>query len=174
MRNAILLAVGLLSVSCATVRVDYDYDREVDFTAYTTYNYFSDLDSGMGEMDERRLIGILDSILQTRGYRLAEEPDFYVNILSTVFQAGGRNSVGVGLGGGGRNIGGGISLGIPVGSPALKRSVQIDFVDAQRDALFWQAVAESGYREAATPAIREEKLRNLVKKVFSKFPPKGK
>jgi len=174
MRNAIILVVGLLSVSCATVRVDYDYDREADFTAYTTYNYFSDLDSGMSQLDERRLIGILDSTLQTKGYRLTEEPDFYINILSNVFQARGGNSVGVGLGGGGRNIGGGISLGIPVGSPTLKRRVQFDFVDAQRDALFWQAVSESGYRDGAAPGIREEKLRNMIKKVFSKFPPKGK
>ena len=163
-----------MSVSCATVRVDYDYDREADFTAYTTYNYFSDLDTGMSQLDERRLIGILDSTLQTRGYRLTEEPDFYINILSNVFQARGRNNVGVGLGGGGRNIGGGISLGIPVGSPALKRRVQFDFVDAQRDVLFWQAVSESGYRDGAPPGIREEKLRDIVKKVFSKFPPKGK
>src|SRR5690606_37711458 len=120
MRNAIILVVGLLSVSCATVRVNYDYDREADFTAYTTYNYFSDLDSGMSQLDERRLIGILDSTLQTKGYRLTEEPDFYINILSNVFQARGGNSVGVGLGGGGRNIGGGISLGIPVGGPDRK------------------------------------------------------
>src|SRR5690606_3301963 len=174
MRNAILLVVGLLSVSCATVRVDYDYDREADFSAYTTYNYFSDLDTGMSQHDERRLIGILDSTLQTRGYRLTEEPDFYINILSNVFQARGRNNVGVGLGGGGRNIGGGISLGIPVGSPALKRRVQFDFVDAQRDVLLWQAVSESGYRDGAPLRIREEKLRDIVKKVFSKFPPKGK
>ena len=174
MRIVLVLIFSLLFMACSSVRVNYDYDREVDFSAYTTYNYFSDMQSGLSPLDEKRLLAVLDSTLQSRGYRMVDEPDFLINILSSEYQSGPRNSVGLGLGGGGRNIGGGISVGIPVGPPALKRNIQFDFVDAQRDVLFWQAFSESGYRDNAPPLAKEEKLRALVKKVFSKFPPKGR
>lgn len=173
MRNMLIVVLCFLSVACSSVRVNYDYDKEADFTGYTTYNYFSDMNSGLSQLDEKRLVRILDSTLQSRGYRLAEEPDFFVNILSSEFQTAPSNSVGVGIGGGGRNMGGGISVGLPLGSPSVQRSIQFDFVDAQRDALFWQATAESGFRENASPSVREERLKVLVKKVFSKFPPKS-
>jgi hypothetical protein len=153
--------------------VNYDYDKEVDFSNYTTYNYFSDMDSGLSQLDEKRLVRILDSTLTSRGYRLAEEPEFFINILSNEFRKAPNNSVGVGIGGTGRNVGGGISVGIPVGNSGVQRSIQFDFVDAQRDALIWQAVAESGYRENASPSVRENNLEALVQKVFSKYPPKS-
>ncbi len=174
MRFVCSLILLFLVLSCTSVRVNYDYDKDIDFSSYTTYNYFSDMQSGLSQLDEKRLVRILDSTLKTRGYRLVEEPDFFINILSNEFQSAPNSSVGVGIGGGGRNVGGGISVGLPVGNPGIQRSIQFDFVDAQRDALFWQATAESGYRENASPSVRESNLRALVKKVFSKFPPKAK
>jgi len=171
---ALFMIFGFVLVSCSSIRVDYDYDKEVNFTNYNTYNYFSDIDSGLSQLDEKRLIRILDSTLQTKGYRLAEEPEFFINILSSEFRSAPSSSVGVGIGTGGRRVGGGISLGIPVGNQGIQRSIQFDFVDAERDALFWQAIAESGYRENASPSVREERMRALVKKVFSRFPPQSR
>jgi hypothetical protein len=63
---------------------------------------------------------------------------------------------------------------LPLGGSNWKRSIQFDLVDAQRDALIWQATSESGLRDNASPSVREEQLRAVVKKVFSKFPPKVK
>jgi len=164
----------VLLASCSSVEVNYDYDKTVDFSSYSTYNYYSDMQSGLSQLDEKRLLNALDSTLKARGYRLAEEPELFINIISNEYRSAPNNNVGVGLGGGGRNVGGGISVGLPLGGPNMQRSIQIDLVDAQRDALVWQAVAESGLRENASPSVREDKLRAVVKKVFSKFPPKVK
>lgn len=163
-----------LLTSCAGVRVNYDYDKATDFSNYSSYNYFSDMESGLSQLDERRLIRVLDSTLQSKGYLLAEEPDFYVNILSSQYRNAPNNNVGVGIGGTGRNVGGGVSVGLPLGNSGIQRQIQFDFVDSQKDALFWQATSESGYRENASPSVREERLRAVVKKVFSKFPPEHK
>ncbi|MEM9000384.1 MAG: DUF4136 domain-containing protein [Bacteroidota bacterium] len=157
--------------SCSTVRVNYDYDKGTNFSNYSTYNYFSDMETGLSQLDERRLLRVLDSTLQTKGYLLADEPDFFVNILSDSYRSGNRNSVGVGIGGTGGNVGGGLSVGIPVGGSGLERQIQFDFVDSQKDALFWQAVSESGFRDNASPSVREANLKAIVTKVFSRFPP---
>ncbi|WP_190809661.1 DUF4136 domain-containing protein [Flagellimonas sp. S3867] len=171
MRSFFLIVVCCLLISCAGVRVSYDYDKATDFSNYTSYNYFSDVESGLSGLDEKRLTRILDSTLQSKGYILAEEPDFFINILSSEYRSAPNNAVGVGIGGGGRNVGGGVSVGLPLGTSGIQRQIQFDFVDAQKDALFWQATSESGYRENASPSVREERLRAVVKKVFSKFPP---
>ncbi len=174
MRFFLWLVIIAMAVSCGSVKVDYDYDRGIDFSNYATYNYFSDMETGLSQLDERRLLRVLDSTLKTKGYLLAEEPDFFINILSNEFRNAQNNAVGVGMGGTGRNVGGGISLGIPVGSSGLQRMIQFDFVDAERDALIWQAISESGYRANASPSVREDKLRAVVNKVFSKYPPEKK
>ncbi len=171
MRCFFLIVVCSLVLSCAGVRVNYDYDKNTNFSNYTSYNYFSDIESGLSELDEKRLIHALDSTLQSKGYLLAEEPDFFINILSSEYRSSPNNAVGVGVGGTGRNVGGGISVGLPLGNSGIQRQIQFDFVDAQRDALFWQATSESGYRENASPNVREDRLNAVVKKVFSKFPP---
>lgn len=162
----------LLLTSCGVARVNYDYDNQTDFTSYTTYNYFSDMETGLSQLDEKRLMDALDATLGEKGFMFAEEPDIFINIKSSVFRSQQGNNVGVGLGGGGGNIGGGVSIGIPVGGPKLTRELQIDFVDSNKDMLIWQAISESPFREGDTPIEKQEKLQAVVTKIFSKYPPK--
>lgn len=170
MKNLVIIFIFLL-ISCNSVRVTYDYDKATDFTNYTTYNYFNDIESGLSELDEKRLVKALDSTMQVKGFLLAEEPDFFINILSSEFRTTPGNNVGIGVGGTGGNVGGGVSVGIPMGNSGWQRQIKFDFVDSQKDALFWQAVSESGYRDNASPSVREERLKAIVAKVFAKFPP---
>lgn len=162
----------ILFASCNATKVSYDYDQQTDFRSYTTYNYFGEMDTGLSGLDEKRLMDAMDATLGEKGLLFAEEPDILINIKSSVFRSQTGNNVGVGLGGGGGNVGGGVSLGIPVGGPKLARELQIDFVDANKDMLIWQALSESPFREGGTPMEKEEKLQVLVAKIFSKYPPK--
>ena len=128
MKYLFSVVVLCLLTSCAGTRVNYDYDKATDFSNYTSYNYFSDMDSGLSQLDEKRLLRALDSTLQTKGFLLTEEPDFYINILSSEFRSAPSNAVGVGIGGTGRNVGGGVSVGLPLGNSGIQRRIQFDFV----------------------------------------------
>ena len=173
MKHKTLLLVLFASLtSCNAIRVNYDYDKETDFTSYTTYNYYSDMNTGLSELDAKRLLHVLDDALKSKGLRYSSEPDFFVNIQSTTFQTPKKNTVGVGVGGTGRGVGGGVSVGIPVGRPDVFREITFDFVDSQKDMLFWQAISESSFKENASPDIREENLRQIIEKVLAKYPPK--
>ncbi|MDP5061814.1 MAG: DUF4136 domain-containing protein [Maribacter sp.] len=171
MRILFFSVVLLVLTSCGSARVNYDYDNQTDFTAYATYNYFGDMETGLSELDEKRLMDALDATLGEKGYQFAEEPDIFINIKSSVFKSQPANNVGVGLGGGNGGIGGGVSIGIPVGGPKMTRELQIDFVDSNKDMLIWQAVSESPFREGDTPQEKSEKLQVVVDKIFSKYPP---
>jgi len=172
MKKIMVFVLFLFLASCNTIRVGYDYDKEVDFTSYETYGYYSDLKTGLSELDTRRLLDAIDAEMQLKSIRFSEDPDFFVHIESRSFRAPRNNNVGVGIGGTGRNVGGGVSVGIPVGRSNLEREIRFDFIDSKKETLFWQAISESTFKENASPELREERLKAIVSKVFAKYPPK--
>ncbi|MCK5400175.1 MAG: DUF4136 domain-containing protein [Flavobacteriaceae bacterium] len=172
MKSLKILLFSLLIVSCASIRVNYDYDKTTVFDNYKTYNYYSDLQTGMNEFDTKRLLAAIDTNLQSKGFSLSETPDFFINIQSSEYQNTQRNTVGLGVGGGGRNVGGGLSLGIPIGQSNINRQIMIDFIDENGKGLFWQAVSESSFNPNASPEKREASLKAVVDKVLLQYPPK--
>lgn len=172
MRLIKILCVLLLVTSCATVQVNYDYETKYDFSKCKTYNYYSDLETGLSAFDQKRLISQLDEQLNAQGFSLSDSPDFYINITSSQYEEVRRSTVSVGAGTGGRNVGGGVSVGIPVGAPKMNRRIIIDFHDENGIGLFWQAVAQSSYNSNASPEKREANLKAIVAKVLEGFPPK--
>ncbi|MBQ4914082.1 DUF4136 domain-containing protein [Maribacter sp. MMG018] len=158
--------------SCGAVKVNYDYEKETDFSGYSTYGYFDDMQTGLSELDEKRFLMAMDITLQSKGLKFSEESDLLIDVKSAVYEDGPKNTVGVGIGGGGRSVGGGVSMGIPVGGEKLKRELQIDFIDAKKNVLVWQAISESVFKEEDPPVVKEEKMQELVLKIFEKYPPK--
>ena len=173
MKNLSLIIFLFLLVTCAPIRVNYDYERGVDFSKYKTYNYYSNINSGLSELDTERLLNALDEGLQTKGLGLSETPDFYIDIKSNTYQEVQNSSVGVGVGGTGGNVGGGISVGIPIGQTNYNRVIQFDFVDENGHGLFWQALSESSFTPNLAPEKREAMLKAIVTKVLEGFPPKN-
>lgn len=165
-----MLLLVLLIVSCGAPRVTYDYDKNTDFGKYKTYNFYPEIKTGLSELDNKRLFRQTDSILQSKGFKRTATPDFFVNISVSAYEDANRNTVGVGVGGGGRNVGGGISIGLPIGGARINQELIFDFVDVRKDELFWQAVAQGHYKEKATPEQRELYFKKVVEKVFSEYP----
>ena len=173
MKNLSFISLLFLIVSCAPIRVNYDYERAADFSKYKTYNYYSNIDSGLSELDTERLLNALDEGLRDKGIILSETPDFYIDIKSNTYQEVQNSSVGVGVGGTGGNVGGGISVGIPIGQTNYNRIIQFDFVDENGQGLFWQALSESSFSPNSLPEKREAILKAIVTKVIEGFPPKN-
>ncbi|WP_406684816.1 DUF4136 domain-containing protein [Seonamhaeicola sp. MEBiC1930] len=171
MKHIKIVLLALLIVSCAPIRVNYDFDKTTNFSQYKTYQYYGDMKTGLSELDTKRLLDAMDAKMTSLGFSVSENPDFLIDIRSAEFQGAPRQTVGVGLGGGGRNVGGGISIGIPVGSANVNRQITIDFVDEKGKGLFWQAVSESSFNPNANPEKREERLTAIVEKILVRYPP---
>ncbi|TGV02026.1 DUF4136 domain-containing protein [Flavivirga rizhaonensis] len=172
MKTLKIILLALLVVGCASIRVNYDYDKATQFDNYKTYNYYSDMNTGLSELDTKRLLNAIDIKMKAKGFNLSDSPDFFIDIKSSEYREAQRSNVGVGLGGGGGNVGGGISIGIPVGQSNINRQITIDFVDENKKQLFWQAVSESNYNPNAIPREREERLNAIVEKILLEYPPK--
>lgn len=168
-----LIIVMMLLTSCGTM-VNYDFEKSTDFSQYTTYNFFTDMDSGLSDLDNKRLLNAIDNKLQAMGLKKSDDPSFRIDIQSEEYANPQNSNFGVGVGGTGRNAGGGVSIGIPIGQSRLGRELVIEFVDDSKNGLFWQAVTNTDINPNAKPQKREADFIALVEKVFSKYPPKKK
>lgn len=170
MKNFLCLALLLFFFSCSPIYVNYDFDKAADFSKYKTYQYFGDMETGLSQLDTKRLLDALDIKLQANGFSISDNPDFLIDIKSTDFRNAQRETVGVGVGGGSGNVGGGISIGLPIGQTNMTREIVFDFVDASNKQLFWQAQSESRFNPRAEPLKREERFAAIVEKVLKKYP----
>ncbi len=166
------LFIALFITSCGGPRAVYDYDETAGFSSISSYQIFPDLESGMNQLDEQRLVITLTEQLAQKGFTTSQEPDIYVNFYSSEYQTPTRNSLGVGVGGSGRNVGVGISGGIPIGGPDNYRKITFDFIDVQNDVLIWQAVVEGKFDNNTSPERRAEQLSKMVEEALKGYPPK--
>jgi len=166
------LCLLLILASCTTPKAIFDYDRNTNFTQYKTYNFYPDIETGLSKLNDKRLFRLTDSIMQSRGFTRTATPDFYINIETAAFEPDRNAGVGVGVGGTGRNVGGGVTIGLPIGSSKRNQEIVIDLVDVRADQLFWQAIVEGYFKEEATPKERDAYFRAVLLKAFEKYPPK--
>ncbi len=167
-----LLFVFAIISSCNTPKAVYDYDDTVSFNNYKTYQLFPDFQSGLSQLDETRLIASLKNGMENEGFSTSEEPGVYVNVYSREFMDQNRTSIGVGIGGGGRSGGVGVSGGIPIENNSVILEVTIDFIDVTEDSLIWQAVVESKFNPNSSPEERRVMFDKMVQKALEGYPPK--
>jgi hypothetical protein len=109
--------------------------------------------------------------LTFKGLQQSNTPDFFINLASGMQEVYNKNTVGVGIGGGGRNVGIGVSGQIPIGGNQINQDLIFEFVDAKTNQLFWQGIITSSTDENMKPQEREAYLGMIVDKVLSGYPP---
>ncbi len=166
-----ILLISAALVSCG-VAVTLDYDKKIDFSQYTVYNFYPEIDSGLNELDNKRIIKAIDSVFQRQGYKKSNANQFHINFYAKESLSNSRNTIGIGVGGGGRNVGVGVSGGIPIGGKVINQTLTIDFIDTTRDMLIWQVIAEGKLKEKATPGEKEAYYIKVVEKALKNYPPK--
>jgi len=162
----------LVIIGCSSSKIAYDYDSQTDFNQYKTFNFFEDAGKGLNELDIKRVTYEITAALKAKGMQLTENPDMYINILSEERESLNRNTIGVGLGSGGRNVGFGISGGIPIESRKINQQLTIDFVESKYNQLIWQGISNSEIKEKTTPEERRVYYQKLIQKIMSNYPPK--
>ncbi|MGB7842164.1 MAG: DUF4136 domain-containing protein [Salinimicrobium sp.] len=168
-----ILPIFLFLYACSTTQVAYDYDEQANFSQYTTYSIYSQMDSGLSPLDEKRMVQSLEKGLQNANLSQAENPNLYINYYTEEYQQDNRERLGIGIGGGGGNVGVGVSGGIPIGAPDDFLRITFDLIDAKTKALVWQAVVDTKFNRNASPKARQEKFDVVVEKALKKYPPKN-
>lgn len=171
LKNLKYCIILLFLVGCSSSKVVYDYDTKTDFSKYKTYHFFEDAGDGLNELDIKRFTNSIDYVLDSLQLKKSETPSFFINVISEKSDVE-QDDFGIGIGGGGRNVGIGISTGISFGGKKINELITIDFVDAQSNKLFWQGVLNVKVREKIKPKDRVVLVERIVKKILSNYPPK--
>lgn len=173
MRRILIFGLSLLLLSCGAA-VEVDFDETADFTQFTTYNYYPSIESGLNQLDNKRVIRALDSLLPAKGITKSDNPDFLVNYYTRESIRVSNSSIGIGVGGGGGNVGVGVSGGIPVGRQKIEQELTIDFVETVKDKLLWKGVSFALKKEKTTPLQKQQYFTALIAKILNKYPPSKK
>ncbi|WP_029037111.1 DUF4136 domain-containing protein [Salinimicrobium xinjiangense] len=167
-----LFFLCLVLSACSGTQAVYDYDEQADFTAYNSVAIYPELRSGLSQLDEKRLMTAIEGQLTNESLSFSSNPDLYLNVYTEEYREQSRNSLGIGLGGTGRNVGVGVSGGIPLGGPETYLRLTFDLIDVSTDALVWQAVVDSKFDFNANPEERQRRFNKIVEEAFKAYPPK--
>jgi len=174
-----LFTVVLALSGCSSLRTASDYDKNVDFSTYKTYNFY---DKGiarvrLNNLDKRRLMAAVEAEMNAKGFVKADKPNLLVNLVVVAREKtdvyGPAYYGGWGWGGGWGWRGG---WGSPFwgGGPSyvnqyIEGTIIIDFLDPAKKILFWHGRG-SGFN-LDNLNKREERLYTGVREILAQYPP---
>jgi hypothetical protein len=162
----------LILSSCSSVRVNSDYDKNVDFSQFKTYAFQkSGVDKvEISDLDKRRILRAIDAEMTKKGYIKSETPDLLVNIFTKEREQIDVNqyntSWGYGFGWGWNPY---LWGGQTFVSSSTEGTLFIDLIDAKKKELVWQGEGD-GYLTKVR-SEKEARINEFVLNILAQFPP---
>ena len=175
MKTVKLIPLLLLFVlaSCSSVRVNSDYDKNVDFSQFKTYAYQkSGIDKvEISDLDKKRILKSIDEQMSLKGLTKSETPDLLVNIFTKERQQVDVNRFNTGFGYGygfGWNpfFYGSTSTNV---NSYSEGTLFIDLIDAKKKELIWQGEGEGTLTKDTNK--KDEVIKEFVTKILAQYPP---
>lgn len=164
-----VLALFLLT-SCGAIRVNSDYDKNVDFSKYKTYAFHKNgVDKvEISDLDKRRILKAIDNQMAAKGFTKSETPDVLINIFTKEREEINVNqfNAGWGYGWGWNPYFGGNATTV---TSNTKGTLYIDIIDAKQKELIWQGEGEGTLTKDTNK--KDEVIQEFVAKILSQYPP---
>jgi hypothetical protein len=174
MKTIYTLVIVLLSfISCQSVRVNADYDKNTSFDQYKNYAFHKDgIDKvEISDLDKKRILRALDQNLSNKGLIKSENPDVLINFFTkereqvTVSQFNMGWGWGWGWGWNPFMMGGNTMV-----DSYTEGTLYIDIIDAKTKELIWQGIGSGVLTQVAEK--KDEKINLFVTKILEQYPPK--
>lgn len=172
-KSPLAFIILLLMMSCSSVRVASDYDKNADFNSYKTFAFYkTGIDKAeISDLDKRRILKAIEAELLAKGFTKSETPDLLVSIFTKSREKvnvynGGYGHYGYGWGWhpwywGGYTV-----------STSTEGTLYIDLIDAGKKELIWQGMG-TGYL-TQNMEKKELRIKEFVSKIMEKYPPEVK
>ncbi|MCB0374297.1 MAG: DUF4136 domain-containing protein [Sinomicrobium sp.] len=160
-----LLMLAVFAVSCTSVKVVSDFDRQADFTKYKTYAFFKPgIDKAeISDLDKKRILRAIEDEMTAKGFVKSETPDMLISIVTKekeridAWNSGNPWMYGPGY----NNV-----------STRTEGILYIDIIDAERKELVWQGKGSGTITENMDK--KEERIRKFVQQILGEYPPQPK
>ncbi len=172
------LVLLFLFASCSVVRVNADFDKNVDFSQYKTYAFYkAGIDKvEVSDLDKKRILRAIDEQMLAKGFTKSETPDLLVNIFTKAREQVNVNQFNAGWGYGWGfgwnpwNFGGfgGFGNNTTV-STSTEGTLFIDLIDAKKKEMIWQGEGQGNLTK--NTAKKDENVKEFVTKILAQYPP---
>lgn len=152
----LILALSVFIVSCSTPKVFTDYDKEVNFKTYTSYNFYP-LQTNLSLEEEDAIMGFVEANLQKKGLESQVIPKFSIDIVVEIIDVENPIVTETGYAMFNNNV------------PYL--IMTIDFVDALTSELFWEAHVEKRVKRKLTETERLALCQEFIELALANYPP---
>ncbi len=174
MKTIKLFPIFFLIASCSSIRVNSDYDKKVDFSAYKTFAFYkTGIDKvEISDLDKKRIMHSIDETMSAKGFTKSETPGLLVNFFTKEREQVNVNQFNMGWGYG---WGWGWNPFIWGGTTSINRynegTLFIDIIDASKKELIWQGEGEGVLTKDTNK--KDENIREFVTKILEQYPPKN-
>ena len=170
MKSFSLILLLAVLVSCKSSKTFVDYDESIDFTKYSTFNFYQP-DSGLSEEEDDVVLEAIEEDLTSKGLQSTVIAKSSVNFYVEYYQQLSSTSMGVGLGVYGGAGGGAIGTEAPQGNrPVIALTIEV--ADALTNELIWQGVVERRMKANFTEEQMADFLRETAIMALESYPPK--
>lgn len=166
------LLLLFIVASCATVRVNADYDKNVDYSKFKTFAFYkAGVDKvEISDLDKKRILRAIETQMLTKGFTKSDNPDLLVNIFTKSREQVDINQFNAGWGYGwgyGWNpwgFGGRTTV-----STSTEGTLYIDLIDAKKKEMVWQGEGQGDLTKNTEK--KEENINDFVSKILTQYPP---
>lgn len=169
-----LAGLGLLFTGCNPMKAYSDYDESVDFSVFSSFDFYESTNSGLDSLDHDRVKQSVHRVLTEKGNEFGSSPDLKVNFYAEQYQENRQHNLGVNIGTMGHRGGGSIGGGIPIPNIQNMLNVTFELVDAATSVLYWQATVETKVPKNLSGVERSAFFEKIVREAFKKYPPQKK
>lgn len=173
------LVVAVLLSACTSLRVASDFDKDVDFKNYKTYNFY---EKGLEKLevnglDKKRIMAAVDTEMQAKGFTKTANPDLFVNLVvmkrerTDVYDNGFYSPWGW-RGGWGWGWGPYWGGGMRSFDRYQEGLFIIDFLDPKTKMHVWHGRGDGFNLDSFKN--REERINEGVKEILAQYPPHSK
>jgi hypothetical protein len=176
MKKVVFLFLMAGTISCSSIKVVSDYDREADFTKYKTYSMGeNNLTEAIGQLNSDRVMKALIAELEKKGFTKSDSPDMIVDVFVKTqkkVQATAYNTGGYGYGRYG--YGGGFSTTHVNYDEYTDGTMFINFIDKATEKIVWQGTGSKTLDENAGASKRESAITYSIGQIMTQYPPSKK
>jgi len=177
-RSAIAVVALAVVSACASIEIETEYDRSIDFSAYRTYDWLREprVESGHPRLDDpalhNRVRNAAERELAAMGFERIFEgsPDFWVTYHLSLRSRLDTQSISRGAG---HAVGDSWGPG-PDRHTAIheyeKGTLIIDVIDARRDQLVFRGAAKKRLDNSPSAQKSRQNFREAVEGIFAEFP----
>lgn len=171
-----LFALALFG-ACSSVTVSSDFDRDANFANYKTFAFTQEAQQlPVGDINRKRIMDAVTSEMALKGFSLSDQPDVLIDLkirAQQKEQATATTNSPYGYGAGyGYRWGGGFSTTTINVEQYVEGTLFIDMIDNEKKQLVWQGRGTRTLDEDASSEKRDANIKNAVKMIFTKYPPK--